>query len=120
METNYIWNVVSMDAIPELGNETNVVAEVGYKVSNGQVSIIRKQIIVYNQESAFTPFSSLTENQVIGWVQAALKSSGVTAVQDEVDALLVPAVLPTNIPVPQDLPWAPKDELAQINLALSA
>jgi hypothetical protein len=115
--STYIWNVISISAIPQLNNEINVVVEIIYSVSNGIVSMVKKQNIDYNQESAFTPFSSLTESQVIGWVQAALKSSGVTAVQDAVDAMLVPVVLPTDVPVFQDLPWAPKINITQTNLA---
>jgi DNA polymerase III delta subunit len=101
----YTWNIVSINAIPNLNNETNVVAEVTYSVSNGSFTNIKKQTITYNFTSPFTPFSSLTEAEVISWVQAALTPEGVVAEQTALDNLPLPLILPINIPLAQPLPW---------------
>jgi hypothetical protein len=58
------------------------------------------------QEGAFTPYSQLTQTQVIGWVQAALGADGVANfeanVQGQINSMITPPVSPQNTP----LPWA--------------
>jgi DNA polymerase III delta subunit len=105
MET-YNWNVISINAIPILNNQSNVVAEVSYSVSNGKQSIIKKQLIPYNPSASFIPFSNLTNDQIIQWIQSILTPVGVTVIQNAVDALINPAALPSNLPIGQPLPWA--------------
>jgi hypothetical protein len=58
------------------------------------------------QEGTFTPYSQLTQAQVIGWVQAALGADGVANfeanVQGQINSMITPPVSPQNAP----LPWA--------------
>jgi hypothetical protein len=58
------------------------------------------------QEGTFTPYSQLTQAQVIGWVQAALGADGVANfeanVQGQINSMITPPVSPQNTP----LPWA--------------
>jgi hypothetical protein len=58
------------------------------------------------QSGTFIPYDQLTEAVVIGWVQTILGATGVAAygaiVQNQINAILNPPVLPANTP----LPWA--------------
>jgi hypothetical protein len=58
------------------------------------------------QEGTFTPYSQLTQTQVIGWVQAALGADGIANfeanVQGQINSMITPPVSPQNTP----LPWA--------------
>jgi hypothetical protein len=58
------------------------------------------------QEGTFTPYSQLTQAQVIGWVQAELGADGVANfeanVQGQINSMITPPVSPQNTP----LPWA--------------
>jgi hypothetical protein len=58
------------------------------------------------QEGTFTPYSQLTQAQVIGWVQDSLGPDGVANfeanVQGQINSMITPPVSPQNTP----LPWA--------------
>jgi hypothetical protein len=58
------------------------------------------------QEGTFTPYSQLTQAQVIGWVQAELGPDGIANfeanVQGQINSMITPPVSPQNTP----LPWA--------------
>jgi hypothetical protein len=58
------------------------------------------------QEGTFTPYSQLTQAQVIGWVQDSLGPDGIANfeanVQGQINSMITPPVSPQNTP----LPWA--------------
>ncbi len=54
------------------------------------------------QEGAFTPYTSLTEATVIGWIPANQIESAQACVQGQLDSMANPPVSPENTP----LPWA--------------
>jgi len=58
------------------------------------------------QDGAFTPYTQLTQERVIGWVQAALGETGVAnmeaCVQGQINSMITPPVTPQNTP----LPWS--------------
>jgi hypothetical protein len=54
------------------------------------------------QEGAFTPYTSLTEAQVIGWIPPEQIASAQACVQGQIDSMINPPVSPQNTP----LPWA--------------
>ena len=64
------------------------------------------QYPVTDAQAGFTPYSSLTEATVIGWVQASLGEQGIANfeanVQGQINSLENPPVSPTT----QPLPWA--------------
>lgn len=59
-----------------------------------------------NQQTNFIPYDQLTEETVIGWVEASLGEEGIAAlqltIQGRIDQLLNPPVTPSVTP----LPWA--------------
>jgi hypothetical protein len=62
------------------------------------------------QSGTFIPYDQLTEEIVIGWVQASMGPEGVTeveaAVQQQIDLLKNPPEAPQS----QPLPWAQQGE----------
>jgi hypothetical protein len=107
MATNFTWTVDQMYTLdtPEPGFVVNVLwtltgVDGQYTASIGGNS----QFTV--QEGTFTPYSQLTQAQVIGWVQAALGADGVANfeanVQGQINSMITPPVSPQNTP----LPWA--------------
>ncbi len=55
-----------------------------------------------DQEGAITPYSSLTESIVIGWIPANAIASAQACVQGQIDSMITPPVSPANTP----LPWS--------------
>ena len=54
------------------------------------------------QEGTFTPYSQLTESQVLGWIPTEQIASAQACVQGQLDSLANPPVSPQNTP----LPWS--------------
>ena len=79
---NVIWTVTGVD-----GSNT---ASIG---GNSQFTV---------QEGTFTPYTSLTEAQVIGWIPAEQIASAQACVQGQIDSMITPPVSPQNTP----LPWS--------------
>lgn len=105
MATNFTWTVDQMYTLdtPEPGFVVNVLwtltgVDGQYTASIGGNS----QFTV--QEGTFTPYSQLTQAQVIGWVQAALGADGVANfeanVQGQINSMITPPVSPQNTPLP--------------------
>jgi hypothetical protein len=55
-----------------------------------------------DQEGTFTPYTQLTEEQVIGWIPANQIESAQACVQGQINSMITPPVSPQNTP----LPWA--------------
>jgi hypothetical protein len=107
MATTYTWTIDQMYTLdtPEPGFVVNVLwtltgVDGQYTASIGGNS----QFAV--QEGAFTPYSQLTQTQVIGWVQDSLGPDGIANfeanVQGQINSMITPPVSPQNTP----LPWA--------------
>ena len=79
---NVLWTVTGVD-----GSNT---ASIG---GNSQFTV---------QEGTFTPYTSLTESQVIGWIPAEQITSAQQCVQGQIDSMITPPVSPQNTP----LPWS--------------
>jgi hypothetical protein len=56
-----------------------------------------------DQQGAITPYSSLTEAIVIGWIPESAITSAQACVQGQIDSMITPPVSPANTP----LPWSP-------------
>ena len=55
-----------------------------------------------DQEGPLTPYASLTQAQVIGWIPESAITSAQACVQGQIDSMITPPVSPANTP----LPWA--------------
>ena len=56
-----------------------------------------------DQVGPVTPYESLTEATVIGWIPESAITSAQTCVQGQIDSMITPPVSPANTP----LPWTP-------------
>ena len=53
-----------------------------------------------DQQGAITPYSSLTESIVIGWIPANAIASAQACVQGQIDSMITPPVSPANTALP--------------------
>ena len=55
-----------------------------------------------DQKGPVTPYASLTESIVIGWIPAEAIASAQACVQGQINSLITPPISPANTP----LPWS--------------
>jgi len=105
------WVIEWMQCIPTEGQYTNVVINAGWRCNGNQVSNgVEFTGTIYGSVSfpqpasggQFTPYASLTQDQVLGWIWAngVNKSSAETSVQHQIDNKINPPM------VEPPLPWA--------------
>jgi hypothetical protein len=97
-----------MDAYPEYEDETDVVFNVHWTLVgtdgtyNG--SVYGSVGVTLDPDAPFTPYASLTQAQVIGWVQSALGEEQVTAYEANVAQQIENQINPPVVTPP--LPWS--------------
>jgi len=102
------WSVVAMDCYPELDGDTDVVFTVHWQLNgtdgtyNG--SVYGTVGVTLDEGATFTPYASLTEAQVIGWVKDALGEEAVTGYEANVAQQIADQINPPVV-TPQ-LPWS--------------
>ena len=106
----WTWSITSMQQWPS-GTNAGYVVNVNWTLtgtdSTHTASIQgNTQYPVTDAQAGFTPYASLTEATVIGWVQASLGEQGIANfeanVQGQINSLENPPVSPTTEP----LPWS--------------
>ena len=107
MANTYTWKTTRLLSYPTYQNQSNVVFTVQYQVigTNGTntVNMPRSQVVSYNSGETFIPYSELTDEICMSWVQYALGSVGVSSIESQIDNMLVQASLPPIQDIP--LPW---------------
>ena len=107
----YTWLVDSIDCIPSLEGQTNVVCNVHWRVNvtdeTYNATTYGVQPLTYTTDSSFTEYAGLTLETVIGWVQTAMGSDQVTAIQTQLDKMIDNLVNPPI--VSPKLPWLLND-----------
>ena len=106
---SWTWTITSMQQWPSGTNEGYVVNVNWVLTGTDSVNTAsiggNTQYPVTDAQAGFTPYSSLTEATVIGWVQASLGEQGIANfeanVQGQINSLENPPVSPTT----QPLPW---------------
>jgi len=102
------WSVVQMDAYPEYEGETDVVFTVHWQLNgtdgtyNG--SVYGSVGVTLDEGASFTPYASLTQAQVIGWVQDALGEEQVASYEANVAQQIENQINPPVVTPP--LPWS--------------
>lgn len=108
MATTIEWKVEQMDCYPEHEGEQDVVFTVHWRCNGADGSYsgtaYGTQALTYEAGTPFTPYSSLTEAQVIGWVKAAMGDERVAEIEASVASQIAnqknpPVVTPA-------LPWS--------------
>lgn len=107
--TTFTWTVDSMLTMPQEGGQTDVVVNVNYTITGVDDDVTQSysnnQKFVFDG-GTFTPYSQLTEQQVIGWIQKALGPDGVASAQATVQGQIRSVKNPPQQPQNQALPWA--------------
>jgi hypothetical protein len=107
--TTYNWNVTALYT-ETIAGEQNYVVIASYNVTgvDGTYSASLSNIARFSTDNVdnFTPYEDLTNEIVIGWIQAELGVDGVSnleaCIQGQIDSQINPPVVPQNTP----LPWA--------------
>jgi hypothetical protein len=104
--TTFTTTVTQMFTLPQEAGQTDVVVNVNYLVTGIDgtytANINFSQQYTIQQGEAFTPYASLTQAQVVGWVDPQTISNMETCVQGQIDSMITPPVSPAS----QPLPWS--------------
>jgi len=108
MPNTYTWVIEQLDCYPEKDGHTDVVFIAHWRL-NGTDGINTATVygsvgLTYEEGTPFTPYEDLTQDQVVGWVQAALGPEQVQTLTDNVAAQLAAIANPPVVAPP--LPWA--------------
>ncbi len=98
----YTWNNKTVDTYPSLEGHTDVIFNVHWRLTGsddnentgstyGTISLDTSDL------TNFTDFDSITEEQVNGWVEAAMGSEEVQAKKDAIDAQIAEKVNPSVV-----------------------
>jgi hypothetical protein len=109
--TTYTWNVTALYT-ETIAGEQNYVVIANYEVvgTDGTYSASLSNIARFSTESMspFIPYEDLTNDIVIGWIQAELGVDGVNnleaCIQGQIDSQINPPVVPVNTPLPWSTP----------------
>ena len=105
--TNFTTTIVAMYTLPQVNNETDVVVTAVWKVIGVEGAytaeiVGNSQFTLLPDAPNFTPYSSLTQAQVVGWIPEYEIISAQQCVQGQINSMINPPVLPAA----QSLPWA--------------
>lgn len=98
----YTWNNKTVDTYPSLEGNTDVIFNVHWRLTgedtDGNAGSTYGTISLDTSDlTNFTDFDSITEEQVNGWVEAAMGSEEVQAKKDAIDAQIAEKVTPTVV-----------------------
>ena len=108
MATQFTWTIDQMFTLqtPDPDYVVNVIWTLTGVDGEFTASIGGNTVFNSNQSSQFIPYNELTQDIVIGWVQASLGADGIANyeanVNGQIDSMINPPVSPQNTP----LPWA--------------
>jgi len=109
MAISYEWDCKTCDTYPTKSGKSNVVHNVHWRLTatddtnkdsdgnNWTASSYGTQAVSTDDLSSFTNWSSLTNADVQGWVEAALTADTVTAMKASLDAQIAKKVSPTSV-----------------------
>jgi hypothetical protein len=103
--TTFTTTVTQMYTLPQVEGQTDVVVNVIYLVTGVDdtytANISFNQQYTIQQGGSFTPYSELTEAQVVAWADPQTITNMEAYVQGQIDSMINPPVSPTS----QALPW---------------
>lgn len=108
MTNTYTWNILRLDAVPQIDGRLNVVRDIHWEVvgSDGANSVRCSygcQRVQFDPAAQFTPFESLTAEQVTDWLLTEMGTDLIALVLADVDSLLEAQANPPVVSPP--LPW---------------
>jgi hypothetical protein len=104
--TTFTTTITAMYTLPQSEGQTDVVVTAQYEVTgvDGEYTANiggSSQFTLSPDAPNFTPYASLTEAQVIGWIPESQITSAQQCVQGQIDSMITPPVSPSS----QALPW---------------
>lgn len=109
MSYNHLWKITRLDTRINYANTENVVYQVHFSCSTTKEGS-EKQVIQHNaftldyaNSISYTPFSELTEPQVLQWVYDILTPEGIISIQISGEQQLEEFINPTT--TTPSLPW---------------
>lgn len=107
----YIWTVTSLSTVPRIDTKLDVVVIAQWTLTGTnalgiQASINSSSQFTLTQGAGYTPYEDLTEDQIIGWIQAELGVDGIEAAKTCIESQITSIINPIVIPAQQTLPWA--------------
>jgi len=104
----YSWTITSLGSYPQFDGEQDVVIVINaiYTGTDGTYnsSIEIAQSLILDTNAPFTPYSDLTEAQVLGWLTTALTPQQIEQMQAKIAAQIAADNQPTIVQLP--LPWS--------------
>lgn len=104
----YSWDITALNSYPEYMGNQDVVFTIfaTYTGTDGTYSssINISQALNISNEAIFTPYSDLTEQQVLGWLLAALTQQQISQMQSKITAQIIADNQPPFVQLP--LPWS--------------
>ena len=109
MAISYAWDCKTCDTYPTKSGNSNVVYNVHWRLTatdgtnkdsdgnNWTATSYGTQVVSTDDLSSFINWSSLTNSDVQGWVEAAMGSSTVTDMKAALDAEIAKKVTPTAV-----------------------
>ena len=109
MAIGYTWDCKTCDTYPTKSGKSNVVYNVHWNLlatddtnkdsdgNNWTSSMYGTQAVSTDDLSSFTNWSSLTNADVQGWVEAALTADTVTSMKAGLDAQIALLITPTSV-----------------------
>jgi hypothetical protein len=109
MSNNFTWVINAMDCYPQADGQTDVVFTVHYTLNgtdgNGHNGSVYGTVgLTYTAGSPYTPYASLTQDQVIGWVTTTLGPEQVAAMEANINTQIANQINPPVVTPP--LPWS--------------
>jgi len=106
MSNTYTWVIESLDCIPSIDGQTNVVCNVHWRVkaTDGTFNtvIYGTQGLTYTAGNPFISYEGLTKETVIQWVQEAMGIDQVMNIQlaldKQLDSLANPPIISPALP----------------------
>lgn len=104
----YSWNITALNSYPEYMGNQDVVFTIfaTYTGTDGTYSssINLGQALILDNDATFTPYVDLTEEQVLGWLLAALTPYQINQMQLKITAQIIADNQPPFVQLP--LPWS--------------
>lgn len=108
MATTFTWSILQMQTA-NVDNLQNFVCSAEWQLTgnDGVNTSSTSALFAYKTEdvTSFTPYTQLTEDQVLGWVKDRLGANGIAHFEGIVQSQLDKMATPFVNPEPQPLPW---------------
>lgn len=104
----YSWTINALNTYPEFEGKQDVVFTIlaTYTGTDGTYSSNVKigQSLIINENSPFTPYANLTEQQVLGWLTNSLTPQQINQMQSTISTQIIADNQPPFVQLP--LPWS--------------